>query len=113
MPEDGYASVSVPTDDYEQAEEYKPDSVTWGEVLVTGAERLNDHIASDLDIGLAHEAGMDIDVLAQSVRDELDTLAFNGALTEDEAERLMSALKAIEERTGRIERTLDDLEGRR
>jgi hypothetical protein len=106
MPEDGYASVSVPTDDYEQAEEYKPNSVTWGEVLVAGAERLNDHIASDPDIGLAHGADLDTDQLAAEIREQLETDA-------PDFDAVQRALKTIEERTGRIERTLDDLEGRR
>jgi hypothetical protein len=47
MPRDGYESVSVPNDDLEQAAEYKPESATWGDCLVAGAERLNEHLDSD------------------------------------------------------------------
>ena len=46
MPQDGYASVSAPELQVDQARDYKPDDATWGEVLIAGAERLNDGLDS-------------------------------------------------------------------
>jgi len=42
-----WVTVKVPESDHEQADDYKPDGVTWGDCLVAGAERLNDHRDSD------------------------------------------------------------------
>jgi len=53
------------------------------------------------------------DNIVAEIKDQLDTLAFQGALTEAEAERLMNSLKTIEERTGRLEQQFEALEGRR
>ena len=49
MPQDGYKSVSVPEDKLERAREYKPSDVSWGSVLVAGAEHLNENLASDAE----------------------------------------------------------------
>lgn len=99
MPQDGYESVSVPLDDYEQAREYKPEGVTWGDVLVAGAERLNEH----LDSGTAR-FGDDVNAeeFADAIRAELDTDApdFND---------IQSSVRTIEARTNRIEKTLEDM----
>lgn len=53
------------------------------------------------------------EALARDVQNQLDALTFQGALTEAEAERLMSSLKTIEERTGKLERQLEQMEKRR
>ena len=70
MPQDGYGSVSAPEDKIEQASDYKPDGATWGEVLVAGAERLNENLASDM---AASEADADGHVLSDDVVDEIVT----------------------------------------
>jgi len=49
MPQDGYKSVSVPEEKLERAREYKPSDVSWGSVLVAGAEHLNENLASDAE----------------------------------------------------------------
>jgi len=67
MPEDGYTSVSVPDNDYAQADDYKPDAVTWGDVLVAGAERLNDHLDSDPPI--PHDTS--VEALAERIVDQI------------------------------------------
>lgn len=74
MPQDGYESVTVPTDDYDKASNYKPDGATWGEVLVAGAERLNEKLDSDgfyINSSTTTES-IDYSVLAQGLAAELE-----------------------------------------
>lgn len=46
-----WVTVKVPEDNREKASEYKPEDATWGDCLVAGAERLNDHLDSDPPVG--------------------------------------------------------------
>jgi len=86
MPQDGYASVSAPELQVDQARDYKPDDATWGEVLIAGAERLNDGLDSDMG---------EADAVDDAVSDQLD--------------RIEDAATTAEERAGRVERTLEDM----
>ena len=82
MPQDGQASVTASEDKIEQAREYKPDRVTWGEVLIAGAERLNDQlesntrrVADDVDAETIAENlpdyGVDTDALVADLKADL------------------------------------------
>lgn len=87
MPREGYDSVSVPSEDLEAAEDYKPDGATWGDCLVAGAERLNEHLESDTqrfgggpDNGVSDEVRETLERLQEQVdkmptrtADELET----------------------------------------
>jgi len=82
----------------------RDDPRTYGEIMRAG---LGDGQEPDAP-------GMDVDGLVNGVADRLDTLAFDGAITDEEADRMISSLQEIEERTGRMEQTLEELaEGRR
>jgi len=50
--------------------------------------------------------------IAEELAAKIDTLAFDGAISEQEAERIISSLNAIEARTNSIEGTLEDMSGR-
>ena len=134
MPQDGYGSVSAPEDKIEQASDYKPDGATWGEVLVAGAERLNENLDSD-----RAAVSEDIDAAALvALEDRLDEVAemlekiqndweylngeeIHGGVHEsghqlrealeqlDQLDRIEDAATTAEARTGSIENTLDDM----
>lgn len=132
MPQDGYGSVSAPEDKIEQASEYKPAGATWGEVLVAGAERLNDGLDSDT----GEPDGVPIHVpkanydRAETIKERygdtwggvvmyyathrgsLDARTEAGSLPDDlreQLDRIESAATTAEARTGRIEGTLEDM----
>lgn len=42
-----WVTVKTPKEDRDKASDYKPDGATWGDCLVAGAERLNEHLDSD------------------------------------------------------------------
>lgn len=116
MPREGYDSVSIPNDDLETAQDYKPDTATWGDCLVAGAERLNENLDSDVVSG--HDSRfytgdpsntVDVDAIIDELKTAIDTTAYDGGLSDEHAEELLSSLEAIETRTGRIERQLDTL----
>lgn len=65
-----WVTVKVPEADRERAKEYRPDGATYGDCLVAGAERLNEHL--DSDTSLSAGANMDTDALAASIRDYID-----------------------------------------
>jgi len=71
MPRNGYESVSVPQDDHDTAQEYKPDGATWGDCLVAGAERLNEHLDSDTG-RFGNSGDIDTDELAREVSRQFD-----------------------------------------
>ena len=103
MPQDGYGSVSAPEDQIDQATDYKPDDATWGEVLVAGAERLNDGMDSDMGDRGAPDPVM-------NVEDPIDSRAVTlPAEVREQLDRIESAATTAEARTGRIEGTLDDM----
>jgi ABC-type phosphate transport system ATPase subunit len=57
MSDDGakeWVTVKVPREDKVTADEYRPDESTFGDCLVAGAERLNDHLDSDPPVGVDH-----------------------------------------------------------
>lgn len=113
-----WVTIKVPESDREQADDYKPDGVTWGDCLVAGAERLADDLESDTRRFEPETATADVEELAAEIRQELgfggdpEKLADVDALAEAVADRIEiheGSLSTIEERTGRIERTLEDL----
>jgi uncharacterized protein YgfB (UPF0149 family) len=124
MPQDGYGSVSAPEDKIEQATDYKPDGATWGEVLVAGAERLNENLDSDMAAESLTDGLADDEVAVAGTREALvEDLA--ARLTEvgvagdggsdlpddlrEQLDRIESAAMTAEARTGRIEGTLEDM----
>ena len=123
MPQDGYGSVSAPEDKIEQASDYKPDGATWGEVLVAGAERLNENLDSDmaaesLTDGLADDEVAVVgtrEALVEELAARLAELPDNGDNANvgddlrEQLDRIESAATTAEARTGRIEGTLEDM----
>ena len=123
MPQDGYGSVSAPEDKIEQASDYKPDGATWGEVLVAGADRLNETQGTDMAAESLTDGLADDEVAVVGTREALvDELA--ARLTElpdygdnanvgddlrEQLDRIESAATTAEARTGRIEGTLEDM----
>ena len=123
MPQDGYGSVSAPEAKIDQASDYKPDGATWGEVLVAGAERLNENLDSDMAAESLTDGLADDEVAVVGTREALvDELA--ARLTElpdygdnanvgddlrEQLDRIESAATTAEARTGRIEGTLEDM----
>jgi len=55
----------------------------------------------------------EVDEIAEQLATELETLAFMGAISEQEAERLISSVGTIEERVNRIENTLENMGAKR
>ena len=51
------------------------------------------------------------DEVAKQIKAEIDSLAFDGALTDDEAERLINSVGTIEERLGKVEQMVERLGG--
>lgn len=54
-----------------------------------------------------------VDDLVAQLQDRIDVLAYEGAVTDGEAERIISTLQTVEERTGRLEKMLEDMGVRR
>lgn len=75
-----WVSIRVPEADRETCKEYRPDDATYGDCLVAGAERLNEHLDSDTarfggDVDDAlRVAGVppDAETVAEAVVAELD-----------------------------------------
>lgn len=112
-----WVTVKVPESDKEQADDYRPDGSTFGDCLVAGAERLNDSLDSDTPAGF--DPGQIDEVLAASkadvptteeiVADLKNELSMaNEAGVDVDEERLFEQLNELEERTGRIERLLEE-----
>jgi hypothetical protein len=123
MPQDGYGSVSAPEAKIDQASDYKPDGATWGEVLVEGAERLNENLDSDMAAESLTDGLADDEVAVVGTREALveelaarlsdagvnaDGDGFPDDLR-DQLDRIESAATTAEARTGRIEGTLEDM----
>jgi len=105
-----WVTVKVPEGDREQAAEYKPDGVTWGDCLVAGAERLNDGLDSDTRRFEPDGATAGVDEIVDVLTDEL------GSRDADVADRIDGVEMAIQELTDQVQsvkRTLEDLGGRR
>jgi hypothetical protein len=69
--------------------------VDWGDVLVAGAEHLNDNLASDPDGDRdAHVPDGLLEVVEA---------------TPEQLEEIRNAIATVEDRTGKIERLLEDL----
>jgi len=109
MPQKGYTGVSVPDDDYEQASELKPDTVTWGDVLLTGAEELSYGDDSGGSTEIEIEPTLDSDAVDELVAELESALGGVGAGENADLEEIKSALSTVESRTNRIEKTLDNL----
>jgi len=92
MPQEGYGSVSAPEEKIEQASDYKPDGATWGEVLVAGAERLNDALDSDMGRRMTADGGVDDDL-----REQLDRI-------EEAAKEATNAAQSAERATEELQR---------
>lgn len=80
--------------------DHERDGKPWDEYL----EQLRREHADPLTVN-------NVDDITDRISDQIDTLAYEGALSEDDAQRIESSLSTIEERTGRIEKQLDDLGG--
>ena len=96
MPQDGYKSVSVPEDKLERAREYKPSDVSWGSVLVAGAEHLNENLESD----------------AQGYRDAAVPDGFLEVVdaTPEQLDRIETAVKEATEAAQSAERAVEELQ---
>lgn len=106
-----WVTLKVPKADRDKANNYRPDGSTYGDCLVAGAERLNDHLESD------PPAGADADITA-TVTPTLDDEAVDELVDElqsrlSEADPAADQLNTIEQRTGRIERIVEELGGGR
>ena len=113
MPDDGakeWVTVKVPKADKQQADEYRPEGSTFGDCLVAGAERLADGLDSDTRRFEPDSATADVDELADALADRID---YPESQDSETIARRLESLATIEERTGRIERTLEDLGGGR
>jgi len=104
MPQDGYTGVSVPDEDYEQASELKPDTVTWGDVLLTGAEQLS----YDTDAGPATN-DTDADELVDRIIDTIGAEVGGPRVDDSEIAREVSRQIDYAELSKRV---ADELEGR-
>lgn len=105
-----WVTVKVPKADKEQADDYRPEDSTFGDCLVAGAERLNEHLDSDPGPRAHVEPELNIppDVLAEALEASLE---FPEEVKE-QLDRIESAASTAEERTGQIQGTLDELGGR-
>jgi predicted CopG family antitoxin len=90
-------TINVSKEAHRKAKSAKRDDESWSDYILRC-------IGSDADTSLSAGADMDTEAVADAIRAELDTDAPNF----DEIQR---TVRAIEERTGRIERTLEQLEG--
>jgi len=91
MPQKGYGSVSAPEEKIEQASDYKPDGATWGEVLVAGAERLNDALDSDMGRRMTADGGVPADLREQL--DRIEEAAKEATNAAQSAERTAEELQ--------------------
>lgn len=108
MSDDGakeWVTVKVPKADKQQADEYRPEGSTFGDCLVAGAERLNDHLDSDT---ARFGDGVDAETLAEDIKDELSMANEPGV--EVDVDRLINRIEDLESRLpGKV---ADELEGR-
>ena len=123
MPQDGYGSVSAPEAKIDQASNYKPDGATWGEVLVAGADRLNETQGTDIAAESLTDGLADDEVAVVGTREalveelaarltELPDYGDNANVGDDlreQLDRIESAATTAEARPGRIEGTLEDM----
>jgi len=99
MTQDDWKTLRVPPEAYDTAKAQKDEhDRTWGEQLVCDNTTTTEVVESD--------------AVVEDLMQEIDTLAFDGAISEQEAERMMNSLNTIEERTNSIESTLEDMSGR-
>jgi len=59
-----------------------------------------------------HRPTVSVDASSDTVQElasEIDAMAFNGALTEDEVDSIMSSLETVEERLNSLERQVEEL----
>ena len=97
-----YKTMRVPKDDWEKAKAAKRDTETWGEFLQR---------CSNTPPEIREYVEQDTEALAAEIKAEIDSLAFDGALTDDEAERLINSVGTIEERLGKVEQMVERLGG--
>lgn len=99
---DDWKTLRVPTDAWERAKEQKESAGrTWGEQIV----RPDGEYSDDGDA-----TAVDADELADALADRID---YPESQDSETIARRLESLATIEERTGRIERTLEDLGGGR
>jgi len=70
---------------------------------------------SMVDIGATEQSmqGVDTSDVVEELETKIDSLAFDGALTDREADKILTTLETLEERTNRIESRLDDVGAKR
>jgi len=89
-----WVTVKLPEETRDKAQN---DPRTYGEVMEVG-----------LQVSLSADSE-DAESVVQELEARIDSLAFDGAISEDEAQQMMSSLQTLEKRTGRIERQLEEL----
>jgi len=102
-------TIGVSKEAKKAANEAKHDNETWNEYL----QRCTDEPPEIVEFTPAEDgADMDVDALRDTIREEIDTidtLAYQGALTDEEADRIISTLRTLEKRTGRLEKMLEEM----
>lgn len=103
-------NIKLPKPLFNAIRDDKPQGVTWPNYLE--ARCLTDRETTNVSDG----GDMDVDALRDAIRkeiDAIDTLAFRGALSDEEAEQIISTLRAVEERTDRLEQMLEEMGAQR
>lgn len=99
-----WKTIKVPPEDKERADDYRPEDSTWGDVVLAGAERLNDHMDSNPPPGV--DIGVDVDALAERIADRVE--AEGGAGPDAIAREVSKQLDYVE----LSNRVAEELEGR-
>jgi hypothetical protein len=106
-------TIGVSKEAKKQAKDAKHDNETWDEFI----QRCTDEPPEIVEFTPAEDgADIDVDALRDTIREEIDTidtLAYQGALTDAEADRIISTLRTVEERTGRLEQMLEEMGAQR
>jgi argininosuccinate lyase len=89
-----WVTVKLPEETRDKAQK---DPRTYGEVMEDG-----------LQVSLSADSE-DAESVVQELEARIDSLAFDGAISEDEAQQMLSSLQTLEKRTGKIERQLEEL----
>jgi hypothetical protein len=105
-----WVTVKIPKQVRNQA---RDDPRTYGRIMQAGLEVPSDDLQQYEEF---------VDTVEQAIHDaqsSVDVTAFEGGMSDDRADEIIatlegvrSALGTVEERTGRIERTVEDMEGR-
>ena len=103
-------TIRVPERQWSESKKTRPDDATHGDCLVAGAKALNGDVhTGDVEDFNNHvpNPSVDTDALVAALQDEI-SMANEPGVQIDEG-RMMALLETIEERTGKLERLLEDL----